>query len=428
MKRGLTVFAIAILGLLAWILITQYDRVRIRAHASQPAFVLNLSGPGTRFRAKIGTDENGDGIPEVLVTRNEKHGFSLRRSIRSLKIRPKYRADIASWIASDTGVFLRTEVAAQEQHFEIRASAAGHNQIVRTEVDHDPIALGSTETRWQPARADYLWQGEAFGLDVVGYHRLKGRVELWKREGMTRIFGRDLEANEELVRSAELREQGRLLTLAPVEGTHDWLFSEFRLATMSETVYRAGADALGVSKPGSGSWGYVALQSDPDEPLRALILSEQATGAQVLELDFASQAVSSQLFWDIPGMPPIEIRDNLTLERIEGQAWIAVATIEPRNPRTRGVVPALKLRVRPPSGKPQFTSIPLEVLKSTPSEDWRVFDVHSELVSDQDGDGEADVFLLVECTGYQDFAIWFLCSGATGKLIPRKAQPSPARG
>lgn len=428
MKRGLTVFALAILGLVAWVLITGDDRVRVQSHASLPAFVLKLSGPGTRFRAKIGTDENGDGVPEVLMTRNEKHGFNLRRSLRSLKIRPEYRADIANWIASDSGELLRTEVATQEQHFEIRASAAGHNQVVRTEIDHDPIALGATETGWRPARANYLWQGEEFGLDGIGHHHLKKRIVLRKREGMTLVFEKELEANEKLIRSAELREQGRLLTSGPVEGGHDWQFSEFRLATMSETAYRVGADALGVSKPGSGSWGYLALQSEPEEPLHALILAEQATGAQVLELDFASQPVTSRLFWDIPGLPPIEIRDNLTFERIEGKPWIAIATIEPRNPRAPGLVPALKLRVRPPSGKPQLTSIPLEVLKSTPSEDWLIFDVHSEPVPDQDGDGTADVFMLIECTGYQDFAIWFLCSGASGKLIPQMAQPEPARG
>jgi len=423
MKRWVTLLVLAILGLFAWVLLAKGDGVRVHAHASLPAFVLKLSDPATRFRVDIGSDENGDGIPDVLMTRNEKHGFNLRRSLRSLKLRPKYRADIANWIASDSGDFLRTEIAMQEQHFEIRASAAGHNQIVRTEINHDPIALGATETGWRPTRADYLWQGEKFGLDGTGHHRLRNRVEMWKLEGMRMIFERELEANESVIRSAELRKQGRLLIKGPAKESDDWLFSEFRIATKSETVYRAGADALGVSKPGSGSWEYLALQSQPDEALRVLILAEQATGAQVLELDFASQAVASQLFWDIPGMPPIKIRDNLTLERIEGKVWIAVATIEPRNPRAPGVVPALKLRVRPPSGVSRPTSIPLEILKSDSSEDWGIFDVHSELVSDQDGDGESDVFLLVECTGYRDFAIWFLCSGATGELIEQKAQP-----
>jgi hypothetical protein len=343
-------------------------------------------------------------------------------------MRPKYRADIANWIASDTGDVLRTEVAKQEQHFEIRASAVGHKQVVRTEIDHDPIALGQTETAWRPARADYLWKGEEFGLDGIGHHLLNQRIALWRLEGMTKVFERELDPDESIQDSAELRKQGRLLICGPAEESADWLFSEFRLATMSETVYRAKKDALGISKPGSGLWEFLALQSQPDEVLRTLILAEQATGAQVLELDFATQPVSAKLFWDIPGLPPIKIRDNLTMERIDGRSWFAIATIEPRNPRAPGVVPELKLRVLPLSGQAHLTSIPLGILNSAPSEDWQVFDLHSKLISDQDGDGEPDVFLLVECSGYQDFALWFLCSGASGKLIEQKAQPTTGRG
>jgi hypothetical protein len=421
-----TVSLLAILSLVIWMLVSNQQVVRVRPHPEFDAFSLKVSSVFPSFRAALGSDENGDGIPEILMTRRDKVGFSLKRSIRSMKLRPKYQADFAHWIASDSGDFIRSQTATQSQSFDVRFNEIGFGEIVRTEADHVPVVVGEVESVWKADHQELEWQGKSYLLSRGGLH-MGNRIELREVDSEVIVFERKLERFESVVRSAGLRKQGRFLTIGASEESSDIVFREFRLATMTETSHRVEAASLGLSERGEESLRFLALQSKPNQPLAALLLIERTSGAQLVAIDFATQPARLRPFWDVPGLRRIVLSRNVAAEQIDGQAWVAIATIEPGVKLASTETPKLKLRVRPPSGQAHLTTIPLASIARDPIEDWRVYDLHSKVVPDQDGDGVPDFILLVECTCYRDLAVWFLCSGASGRLIPGKGQRERAR-
>jgi hypothetical protein len=427
MKRWAAFILLAIFGMVAWLLLITQNGVRVRPHPSLPAFVLDLSDDATTFQVGFGEDENGDGLPDLLLAHRRKVGINLRRSLRALKIRPKYRADSAYWIQTDDGRVVRQVQVAESLNLNIRMGSEGDNQVVQTEREKPALAIGAVTTIWDPKVAAYQGHGKKYYLGSAGHH-FEYVIALYELGTMNAVYETQLGSSGTWHDSKKLREQGRLLISTPDEVLPVWSFTEYRLTTMSETVYELESSALGLPTSTSGSWEFLGLSSRPDEVLRVLLLVEVSSGMRIVEVDFASFPASSRLLWEIPGVRSLSLLNQIGLEQMAAGPWLAVATIEPSGTRAPGVIPELKLRVRPPSGKPHLTLISLDAFKSDPFADWSVFDVHQEAVADQDGDGVTDYIVLVECMGARDLAVWFLCSGATGELIPQKAQPERTHG
>lgn len=428
MKRWITLFVIILVGMVVGLALVERDGVRVRRHASLPAFVLDLPDDVIQFHVELGPDENQDALPDLLLVRARKVGIKLWRSLRTGRVRPKYRADSAYWIATNNGKVMRRIQAADLVNLGIRTSAQGENQVVQSGRDIPTLVVGAAPSIWEPPDFTYIGNGRNYGRMGDGHHRLGKKASLFEIPSEGVVYEASLGTGSRVHASDRLREQGRFLFSTPDESLPIWRLTEFRLTTMTESVFEIESQALGIAPGSAASWDFLTLLSEPDEALRTLLLVEEPSGMRIYDASFAADSVDSRLLWEFPGVSsPASMANRISVELTQTGPWIAVASIDSLRSLSTGTAPKLQLHVRPPTGKPQLTSIPFAAFASKPSGDWEVFELHSQAVPDQDGDGVPDFIVLIECMGEHDLAVWSICSGATGELIPQKAQPKAPR-